>query len=273
MKVCVTIAGSDSGGGAGIQADIKSMQANGVFAASVITAVTAQNTRAVLDAFDLPIDIIESQIDAVYDDMCVAATKTGMLSSKAIIEAVARRVQKHRITPLIVDPVMISKSGYALLRDEAVDTLKSQLFPLATLITPNAFEAQRLVGFAVRTREDAERAARVLHSLGPRWVLVKGGHLDVPGHSVDVLFDGGTFHHFQAERIETRHTHGTGDTYASAIAANLARGFELRAAVGRAKRYVTDAIRHGFAVGGGHGPTHHFYYLDGGAPFPYARDD
>lgn len=272
MKVCVTIAGSDSGGGAGIQADIKSMQANGVFAASVITAITAQNTQTVLEAFDLPVHIIESQIDAVYDDMPVAATKTGMLSSRPIIEAVAHKVRDRGIAPLVVDPVMISKSGYALLREDAVETLKAQLLPLATLVTPNAFEAQRLAGFEVRTRADAERAARVLHDLGPQWVLVKGGHLDEPGCAVDVLFDGNAIHHFEEARVQTRHTHGTGDTYASAIAANLARGFELPAAVARAKRYVTEAIRHGLAVGAGHGPTHHFYYLDDCAPFPYAPD-
>lgn len=272
MKVCVSIAGSDSGGGAGIQADIKSMQANGVFAASVITAITAQNTHAVEQAYELPADWVAAQIDAVYDDLPVAATKTGMLACAAIIDAVASKVRERAIAPLVIDPVMISKSGYALLRDDAVDTLVSQLLPLATVITPNAFEAERLVGFAVRTRGDAERAAKTLHTWGPQWVLVKGGHLDEPGRAVDVLFDGEHFEYFESERVTTPHTHGTGDTYASAIAANLARGFDMSSAVSRAKRYVTEAIRHGLAIGSGHGPTHHFYFLDQTPVFPYASD-
>lgn len=263
MKVCVTIAGSDSGGGAGIQADIKSMQANGVFAASVITAITAQNTCAVIDALDMPVSLIQAQIDAVYSDIAVAATKTGMLSSSAIIATVADKVRERGIGPLIVDPVMISKSGYSLLRDEAIQTLVDSLFPLATLITPNAHEAQRLLGYAVDTVAAAEKAARDLHRMGPAHVLVKGGHLDRERRAVDVLFDGDGFRYFESERIDTRHTHGTGDTYASAITANLANGMALADAVGRAKRYVTEAIRHGLAIGAGHGPTHHFYHLDG----------
>ncbi len=266
MKVCVTIAGSDSGGGAGIQADIKSMQANGVFAASVITAVTAQNTRAVVDALDMPVSLIESQIDAVYSDITVAATKTGMLSSAAIITAVADKVREHSIDPLIVDPVMISKSGYPLLRDDAIETLVDRLFPLATLITPNAHEVQRLLGYPVDTVSVAEKAARELHRMGPAYVLVKGGHLDRESRAVDVLFDGDGFRYFESERIDTRHTHGTGDTYASAITANLANGMALANAIARAKRYVTEAIRHGLAIGAGHGPTHHFYHLDGCPP-------
>lgn len=266
MKVCVTIAGSDSGGGAGIQADIKSMQANGVFAASVITAITAQNTCAVVDALDMPVSLIQAQIDAVYGDIAVAATKTGMLSSSAIITAVADKVRECGIDPLIVDPVMISKSGYSLLRDEAIQTLVDRLFPLATLITPNAHEAQRLLGYSVDTLAAAEKAARDLHRMGPAHVLVKGGHLDRERRAVDVLFDGDGFRYFESERIDTPHTHGTGDTYASAITANLANGMDLADAVGRAKRYVTEAIRHGLAIGAGHGPTHHFYHLDGCSP-------
>lgn len=272
MKVCLTIAGSDSGGGAGIQADIKSMQANGVFAASVITAITAQNTTAVTAAFDLPVDLIAAQIDAVFDDFDVAATKTGMLSSAAIIETVAERVRARIIAPFIVDPVMISKTGFQLLRDDAIDTLRERLLPLATLVTPNAHEAARLLDRPVRTLADAREAAKALHAFGPQAVLVKGGHLEDTGAAVDVLYDGRDMREFSGERIDTRHTHGTGDTYASAIAANLAKGFELPQAIERAKRYLTEAIRHGLAIGHGQGPTHHFYMLDGFAGLPFGSD-
>ena len=259
--LALTIAGSDSGGGAGIQADLKAMEANGVFAASVITAVTAQNTQAVAAAFDLPLGIIEAQLDAVADDFAFGAVKTGMLSSAAIIGLVARKVREHGLGPLVVDPVMISKSGFALLAPDAVETLRRELLPLAALVTPNVHEAERLAGGEIRTVADAEGAARAIHAFGPRAVLVKGGHLEDAAESVDVLFDGAEIHTFRAERIETPHTHGTGCTYASAIAAHLARGESLPGAVRRAKAYVTEAIRHGLAIGGGHGPTNHFYFL------------
>ena len=268
MKLALTIAGSDSGGGAGIQADIKAMQANGVFAASVLTAVTAQNTQAVTAAFDLPTELIAAQIDAVFDDFSVAATKTGMLSSGAIIEVVVEKVRQREMAPLVVDPVMISKSGYALLQEGAVATLKEQLLPLATLVTPNVHEAALLTGMSLHTVDDAREAARRIHALGPKAVLVKGGHLDAEHEAIDVLFDGRQFHTFAAPRLDTPHTHGTGCTYASAIAANLARGYQLRGAIARAKRYVTDAIRHGLDLGSGHGPTHHFYFLEGSGIFP-----
>jgi len=260
--LALTIAGSDSGGGAGIQADLKAMEANGVFAASVITAVTAQNTKAVTAAFDLPLDIIEAQLDAVADDFAFGAAKTGMLSSAAIIGLVARKVREHGLGPLVVDPVMISKSGFALLRPDAVDALRRELLPLAALVTPNVHEAERLAGVEIRTVADAGTAARAIHAFGPGAVLVKGGHLEDEAESVDVLFDGAELHAFRAERIETPHTHGTGCTYASAIAAHLARGESLPEAVRRAKAYVTEAIRHGLALGAGHGPTNHFYFLD-----------
>ena len=268
MKVALTIATSDSGGGAGIQADIKAMQANGVFAASVLVAVTAQNTREVADVFAFPTPIIEAQVDAVADDLAVAATKTGMLFSSEIIEAVARKIKEWDLMPLIVDPVMISKSGYTLLQDDAIATLKKRLLPLATIATPNAHEAGRLADLEVNTVQDAEEAARRIHAMGPQAVLVKGGHLDGEAEAVDVLYDGEAFRRFTSERIDTPHTHGTGCTYASAIAANLAKGHGLAEAVERAKRYVTEAIRHGLALGGGHGPTHHFYFLDETDVFP-----
>jgi hydroxymethylpyrimidine/phosphomethylpyrimidine kinase len=272
MKVALSIAGSDSGGGAGIQADIKAIQANGVFATTVITAVTAQNTVAVTDAFELPVDIIAAQMDAVFDDFDIAATKTGMLSSEAIIEVVADRLVRWSARPLVVDPVMISKSGYKLLRDEAIAALKQRILPLATLVTPNAHEAALLAGIEVRTPADAIEAARRIMDLGPEAVLVKGGHLDTMGQAIDIFFDGEHFQTFSSPIIETRHTHGTGCTYAAVITASLARGCSLRSAIGRGKRYVNEAIRAGLPLGSGHGPTNHYFFFDDRIGFPVSLD-
>lgn len=260
--IALTIAGSDSGGGAGIQADIKAMQANGVFATSAITAITAQNTQAVTQAMDLPLDIIEAQIDAVFDDFQVGAVKTGMLSSAAIIQAVARKAVQWQMKPLVVDPVMISTSGFKLLQDDAVESLVKQFIPLATLVTPNTHEAGYLIGEEIQSLEDAKDAAWRIKAMGPETVLVKGGHLEGTTEAIDVFYDGVSFSYFKAPFIDTPHTHGTGCTYASAIAANLAKGFALASAIEHAKRYVTEAIRHGLAIGKGHGPTHHFYFLE-----------
>ncbi len=273
MKTALTIATSDSGGGAGIQADIKAMQAHGVFAASILVASTAQNTQAVTDVHAFPVAHIEAQFDALADDIHVDAAKTGMLFSSEIVSVVARKVAEHVLTPLVVDPVMISKSGYTLLQDEAIQAMKEELLPLAALVTPNAHEAAHLIGAEeISSVEAGREAARALHALGPEAVLVKGGHLEEEAGAVDVLYDGRRFHTFEAARVSTPHTHGTGCTYASAIAANLARGYGLREAIARAKRYVTAAIRHGFALGGGHGPTDHFYYLRDQTTFPLGDD-
>lgn len=261
--VALTIAGSDSGGGAGIQADIKAMEANGVFATSALTAVTAQNTEAVTDAYDLSPSLVAAQIDAVAADLSVEATKTGMLSAPAIIEVVADRVRAHDLQPFVVDPVMISKSGFKLLQDEAIDTLVDELLPLATVLTPNVHEAAHLTGVDdIDTADDLQRAAEVLYDKGPGAVLVKGGHLAGEENAVDVLVDGTDVQTFSAPRIDTPNTHGTGCTYASAIAANLARGHDLSSAVDRAKRYVTGAIDHALPLGSGHGPTNHFFHID-----------
>ncbi len=260
--VALTIAGSDSGGGAGIQADIKSMQANGVYAASVITAITAQNTVAVTQAMDLPVDIIAAQIDAVMEDLPVRAVKTGMLSSVAIIEVVAERLAHYGVGNLVVDPVMISKSGFDLLHPHAMTALRDRMLPLAMVCTPNVQEAMRLTGMSsIRTETDARRAACIIHEMGPRAVLLKGGHLEDETYAIDVLYDGRDFRVYREERIHTKNTHGTGCTYASAIAANLAQGMALNAAVARAKLYVTKAIRAGLSIGAGHGPTDHFHFL------------
>jgi hydroxymethylpyrimidine/phosphomethylpyrimidine kinase len=271
--IALTIAGSDSGGGAGIQADIKSMEANGVFATSALAAVTAQNTETVAEAYDLPPSLVEAQIEAVAEDMEVEAAKTGMLSDPAIIEVVADCVERHDLQPLVVDPVMISKTGFKLLKDEAIDTLLNELLPLATLITPNVHESSHLTGREnIETTDDLQAAAEALYEKGPEAVLAKGGHLSGEEEAVDVLVDGSSVRTYTAPRIDTRHTHGTGCTYASAIAANLAKGHALPISVDRAKRYVTGAIRHALPLGRGRGPTNHFFHLDSEAAVTEASD-
>ena len=260
IKQVLTIAGSDSGGGAGIQADIKSMSANGVFAMSVVTAVTAQNTEEVTDVFELPTSIVAAQIDAVFDDFDVAAVKTGMLSSAAIVEIVARMLKPQNVTNLVVDPVMISKSGHLLLKPDAINAIKGQLFPLALLVTPNIHEAQQLSGIEIKTLADARRAAKIIHGFGCKHVLIKGGHLPTD-RATDLLYDGRFFNVFKGEFIDTPHTHGTGCTFASAISAHLAQGKSVNDAIQAAKAYLTEAIRHSLAIGHGTGPTNHFYFL------------
>ena len=260
MKQVLTIAGSDSGGGAGIQADLKTMSANGVFGMSVITSITAQNTKGVTAVHDLPVSVIESQLDAIFDDFDVSAVKTGMLSSTNIVEAVARKLKHYTVTNLVVDPVMVSKSGHTLLQPDAVEQVKTSLIPLALVVTPNVHEAERLCGLEIRTLAVAREAAKLIHTLGCQYVLIKGGHLLVE-RGTDLLYDGRFFNVYKGEFIETPHTHGSGCTYASAIAAQLAKGKSLPDAVQTAKAYITEAIRHGLAIGHGKGPTNHFYFL------------
>ncbi|MBD3161197.1 MAG: bifunctional hydroxymethylpyrimidine kinase/phosphomethylpyrimidine kinase [Candidatus Eisenbacteria bacterium] len=259
----LTIAGSDSGGGAGIQADLKSIQANGGYGLSVLTSITAQNTRAVVEAHDLPASLIESQLEAVFDDFEIAAVKTGMLSSAEIVRTVAGALAAREIETLVVDPVMISKSGFALLEPEAVAELRDRLLPLALLVTPNRHETAKLAGLEsdeVADEATAVEAGRRILRSGCRAVLVKGGHLG-GNESVDILVAPDGIHRFPADRIDTRHTHGTGCTYASAIATWLGRGLSLEEAIHRAKVYITEAIRHALPIGGGHGPTDHFWFL------------
>lgn len=256
----LTIAGSDSGGGAGIQADLKTFAANGVYGMSVITAITAQNTMTVTDILELPTSLIASQIDAVISDIGTDVVKTGMLSSSEIIKVVAEKIKEHGLTNIVVDPVMIAKGGDRLLQEEAVDTVRRVLLPLATVITPNAPEAGVLIGKSIETLDDARYAAKELVIMGAKAALVKGGHLEGP--PTDILYDGNEFRAFTAQRIDSTSTHGTGCTFASAIAANLAKGISLRDAVTNAKRYVTSAIRNAKPVGHGHGPLNHFYMLD-----------
>jgi hydroxymethylpyrimidine/phosphomethylpyrimidine kinase len=262
MKQALTIAGSDSGGGAGIQADIKAIQANGVFAASVVTAVTAQNTVEVRDAMEIPLRMIRAQLEAVFDDLDIAAAKTGMLSSTGVIETVAAFLRERRFANLVVDPVMISKSGYSLLDPAAVDTMRRELLPLARVATPNLHEAAHLTGDSIDSLEAMEEAAQRIADMGPRAVLVKGGHAPFsPG--TDVLFDGSTTAQFRAATvIEGKSIHGTGCTLSAAIAARLALGENVAEAVANAKHYVTRTIAEAEAVGSGHPPGHHFYFVD-----------
>ncbi len=253
----MTIAGSDSGAGAGIQADLKTFAAFGVYGTSVLTAITAQNTQRVTEVLELPTTIVASQIDAIVSDIGTDAVKTGMLSSSAIIGTVADKLREHRLVNLVVDPVMVAKSGDKLLQDEAVEALRTRLIPLAAVVTPNAPEAQVLTGRKVESLDDARTAAGELVRMGARVAVVKGGHLQGP--ATDIMYDGREFRAFTHQRIDTTSTHGTGCTFASAVAAGLARGTPVRDAVSQAKAYVTAAIRNAFPTGKGHGPLNHFY--------------
>ena len=259
MKRALTIAGSDSGGGAGIQADLKTFAALGVYGTSALTAITAQNTLGVTGVQELTPDMVAAQIDAVVSDIGTDAVKTGMLSSSRIVQVVAGKVAEHGLPNLVVDPVMVAKGGDPLLQEEAVDALRTLLVPLALVVTPNLPEASVLVGYEVSTLEQARQAARDIVAMGSRSVVVKGGHLQ--GDAVDIFYDGSDFREFSAPRVDTKNTHGTGCTFASAIAAGLASGMGVEEAVGQAKAYVTEAIRQSFPMGSGHGPLNHFHAL------------
>ena len=261
MKRALTIAGSDSGGGAGLQADLKTFAALGVYGMSAVTAITAQNTVGVQGVIELPADFVGLQIDSVVTDIGVDAVKTGMLANADIIAVVAAKVREHDLPNLVVDPVMVAKSGDPLLREDARQALIEQLIPLAKVLTPNLHEAQMLTGMEIESLEDMRRAARAIHELGAQNVVVKGGHLPSSDESVDVLYDGRDFIEFSAPRIETENTHGTGCTFASAIAAELAKGKTVPEAVEAAKEFITMAIRNSLDIGHGHGPTNHFAAL------------
>lgn len=258
--IALSIAGSDSGGGAGIQADLKAMSANGVYAATVITAVTAQNTQAVTAVHGVPADVVRAQMDAVLADLDVGAIKIGMLFSPELIAAVADGLVAYS-GPVVLDPVMIAKSGDALLQDAAIDALRSRLLPRADLLTPNLPEAARLLGTAhAETEGDAEAQGRALLALGPRAVLMKGGHAG-GADCVDLLITEARTTRLSAPRVATGNTHGTGCTYSAAIAAFLARGHDMGAAVDAAHGYLAGAIRAAdrLRIGSGHGPVHHFH--------------
>lgn len=259
LKTALTIAGSDSSGGAGIQADLKTFAALGVYGMSVITAITAQNTCGVTNIRELDGEIITDQIDAVFSDIKVDAVKIGMLASSEVIKAVSSALDRHHTANMVVDTVMVSKSGSHLLKKDAIATLIEFLIPKAYIVTPNLYEATELVGFEVTNQAEMKKAAKRIKEMGARYVVVKGGHL--PGKACDILFDGEDFTVYSNERIETVHTHGTGCTFSSAIAAGLASGMNVYHAVEQAKKYITMAITYGFSLGKGVGPTHHFYNL------------
>lgn len=259
MQTALTIAGSDCSGGAGVQADLKTFSANGVFGMSVIVSVVAENTCRVLGIEDISPEMIAQQIDAVFEDIEVNAVKIGMLNRPESMRAVAQKIRQYHMQNVVLDPVMIAKNGSPLMQPAAIETLKKEVLPLCDLLTPNIPEAEEITGLHIETTEQMEQAARTIAQMGPRAVLVKGGHKK--GDAVDILVDGVQITHFAARRIDTKHTHGTGCTYSSAIAANLARGLELQQAVLSAKHYVTTAIAHALPLGHGHGPTHHFYEL------------
>lgn len=255
----LTIAGSDSGGGAGIQADLKTFQMLEVYGMSAITAVTAQNTLGVHGIYDIPIEGIAKQIESVISDIGVDALKTGMLSQPEVIELVADLVTKHKLSKLVVDPVMIAKGGAALLAEHAQDAMRKRLLPLAALVTPNIPEAEVILGMEISSLDAMKEAAvRIVEQFGAAAAIIKGGHRT--GEPTDVLYDGEQFQFFTAERYETRHTHGTGCTFSAAITAELAKGKTLSEAVQTAKTFITLAIRHELGIGGGHGPTNHWAY-------------
>jgi hydroxymethylpyrimidine/phosphomethylpyrimidine kinase len=255
----LTIAGSDSGGGAGLQADLKTFLCCGVHGMSAVTAVTAQHSRGVVGVHALPGSFVAAQVMAVATDIGVDATKTGMLANADVVTAVVQVLQSVDVGPLVVDPVCASQHGDPLLADDAVAALTSKLFPLAALVTPNLPEVKVLLGLEVRDRAGMREAARRLFDFGPRWVLVKGGHLDNDQPAVDVLYDGESFSELSAPRYPSVHTHGSGDTLAAATTASLARGFDVPAALAAGKEFITAAVEGSFPLGSGRGPVGHFW--------------
>lgn len=255
----LTIAGSDSGGGAGIQADLKTFQELGVFGMSALTAVTAQNTLGVQGVYPLDAASVALQIDSVATDIGVDAVKTGMLFSAEIIQTVSKKIEEHQFPHVVIDPVMIAKGGAVLLQDEAVDALKKYLLPVSEVITPNIPEVEVLTGVKIQSFEDKKKAAQLLFEWGVRNVIIKGGH-DESEYATDILFDGKEFYFYEEKRIRTKNTHGTGCTFSAAITAELAKGKPIQEAVKVAKQFITAAIAYDLQLGSGHGPTNHWAY-------------
>jgi len=255
----LTIAGSDSGGGAGIQADLKTFQELGVFGMSAITAITAQNTLGVQGVYPIPVEAIVQQIDSIESDLRPDAIKTGMLFSAEIIGAISERVIRYQMNNLVIDPVMIAKGGAPLLQEEAVTAMKEQLIPLAKVITPNIPEAEVLTDRKIHTLEERREAAKRLHDLGAEFVVMKGGH-DQSDRLIDLLYDGEHFYEWESRRLQTKHTHGTGCTFAAAITASLAKGSSIVEAVETAKIFIHAAIEDELGIGEGYGPTNHWAY-------------
>jgi hydroxymethylpyrimidine/phosphomethylpyrimidine kinase len=263
IRKALTIAGSDSGGGAGIQADLKTFQELGVFGTSALTAVTAQNTLGVHGVYPISVEAVKKQIDAVASDIGVDALKTGMLFSVDIIEAVASKIKEHRFTNVIVDPVMIAKGGAPLLQEEAMDALKTMLLPLALVVTPNIPEAEAISGLTIKSEEDKKEAAKAIAALGVKNVLIKGGH-DEGAKTHDLLYDSEAFYTFTGKRIDTKDTHGTGCTFSAAMTAAIAKGASVQTAAETAKQFIQAAIEDGINIGSGHGPTNHWAYRQRG---------
>lgn len=259
MKTALTIAGSDCSGGAGIQADLKTFSAHGVFGMSAIVSVVAENTQRVIDIQDITPDIIKLQIDAVFEDIIPNAVKVGMLSKRECMLAVAESLKKYNPVNIVVDPVMYAKNGCPLMDPHSIDLLISEIIPLAEIITPNIPETEKIANMDIKNVNDMKKAAEIIFDMGPKSVLVKGGHS--VGDAEDILFDGKEFYSFKTERINTKNTHGTGCTLSSAIASNLALGKNKFESVSLAKQYITTAIKHSLDLGKGHGPTNHFYEL------------
>ena len=257
IKTALTIAGSDCSGGAGVQADLKTMSALGVFGMSVIVSVVAENTARVISIEDISPKVIADQIDAVFEDIPPDAVKVGMLSTPACMEAVASKLREYRPAHVVIDPVMYAKNGSPLMQESSIDTLIKTVIPVATLLTPNIPEAEKISEMKITTPEDMREAAKKIYEMGAGAVLVKGGHYI--GDARDILFDGREFHTYVEKRIDTKNTHGTGCTLSSAIASYLALGEPLPEAVGKAKAYVTGAIEHALPLGNGCGPTNHFF--------------
>ncbi|WP_297638117.1 bifunctional hydroxymethylpyrimidine kinase/phosphomethylpyrimidine kinase [uncultured Clostridium sp.] len=259
-KNTLTIAGSDCSGGAGIQADLKSFSANGTYGMSVITAITAQNTMGVFAVENLNEEIIRGQIEAVFEDIEVHGVKIGMVSEEKIIKAIGEGLKKYRPTKIVLDPVMISKSGFSLLKPGAKDALREVLIPLAYLVTPNVPEAEELTGIKINSVEEMIEAGKKILNFGPKYVLIKGGHLD--GEAIDILLGENMIREYKSERLNRNNTHGTGCTLSSAITSNLALGYGIEEAVQRGKDYITEAIRNSFPLGKGVGPVNHFYKIE-----------
>ena len=259
MRKALTIAGSDPSGGAGVQADLKTMSALGVYGMSVIVSVVAENTARVISVEDISPRVISDQIDAVFEDIFPNAVKVGMLSSEEVMRTVAAKLAEYRPQHIVIDPVMYAKNGAPLMQEDAIDALISLIVPVATVLTPNIPEAEKITGMKISTIDDMKKAGEKIVSMGAKAALVKGGHYI--GDASDVLFDGSDFHIYTTKRINTKNTHGTGCTLSSAIASNLALGYPLPESIKRAKDYVTGAIEHALDLGKGNGPTNHFYAL------------
>ncbi|MED3562946.1 bifunctional hydroxymethylpyrimidine kinase/phosphomethylpyrimidine kinase [Bacillus xiapuensis] len=260
VRKALTIAGSDSGGGAGIQADLKTFQELGVFGMSAVTAVTAQNTLGVQAVYPMTTEAVSTQIDSIGEDMGTDAVKTGMLFSSEIIRAVSERISYYQWGKVVVDPVMIAKGGAPLLQMEAIEALKKNLLPFTWVVTPNIPEAEVLSGMSIKTLDDRREAAKHIVDFGARHVVIKGGHDEEMKEAVDLLYDGNEFYYFNSKRILTNNTHGTGCTFSAAITAELAKGATVYEAVSIAKEYIQAAIEADLFMGAGHGPTNHWAY-------------